>query len=145
MVGLAMMPIIILMIKSIACAPGGSSNSWRGSSQSQEGSSSLLSVRGPLFWLGPICSCEELWFPRVINSCSSTLHLLLSAHHIVSIYNDSRQLEWFSLKPSYLPFLQTRSSALCWWCKAVCSSVSWARTVDKISPLLHIRIRQRVF
>ena len=46
----------------------------------------------------PIGSWEELWFPRVINRCSPTpppaLHLLHSAHHIDSIYNDSRQLEW---------------------------------------------------
>ena len=45
----------------------------------------------------PIGSWEELWFPRVINRCSPTpppaLHLLHSAHHIDSIYNDSRQLE----------------------------------------------------
>ena len=79
---LIMMPTLILMIKSIAHAPGATSNSWRGSSQSQEGSSSLLSVRGPLFWLGPICSCEELWFLVVLDtafsSCPAT-HMPLSS------------------------------------------------------------------
>ena len=62
---------VIIII--IARAPGASSNSCRGSSQSQEGSSSLLSVRGPLFWLGPICSCEELWFLVVLDTASPLL------------------------------------------------------------------------
>ena len=59
----------------------------------------------------PIGSWEELWFPRVINRCSPTpppaLHLQHSAHHIDSIYNDSRQLEWS--RPEGLP---TRSLSL---------------------------------
>ena len=80
-----MMPTMILMIKSIAFAPGASSNSWRGSSQSQEGSSSLLSVRGPLFWLGPICSCEELWFLVVLDTASPLLPSCTSAAVMLSI------------------------------------------------------------
>ena len=41
-----------------------------GSSKSQEGSSSLLSFRGSLFRLEPICSMEELWFLVVLDSDS---------------------------------------------------------------------------
>ena len=77
---------------NISFPPGG-----EGSSHPQEGSSSLLGVGGSLPPMVPIGSWEELWFPRVINRCSPTpppaLHLLHSAHHIDSIYNDSRQLE----------------------------------------------------
>ena len=78
---------------NISFPPGG-----EGSSHPQMGSSSHLGVGGSLPPMVPIGSWEELWFPRVINRCSPTpppaLHLLHSAHHIDSIYNDSRQLEW---------------------------------------------------
>ena len=53
--------------KSTEYVQGGLRRGLGGSSESQEGSSSLLGLGGLLFRLDPICSSEELWFPRVIN------------------------------------------------------------------------------
>ena len=77
-----------------ASPPGGG-----GSSPLQAGSSSHLEGGRSLPPLVPICSGEELWFPRVINLCTpippSTPPAALSSSHWIneSIYNDSRQLE----------------------------------------------------
>ena len=62
-----------LMINSGAPVRGSSCTSWGGSSHTQEGSSSLLSVGGPLFWLAPVCSWEELWFLVVLDNASLLL------------------------------------------------------------------------
>ena len=101
---------------NISFPPGG-----EGSSHPQMGSSSHLGVGGSLPPMVPIGSWEELWFPRVINRCSPTpppaLHLLHSAHHIDSIYNDSRQLEWALLESSSHLMWALKSSS-----PVVCSS-----------------------
>ena len=58
------------MIKSMEYVREGLRHGLGGSSKSQEGSSSLLSFRGSLFRLEPICSMEELWFLVVLDSDS---------------------------------------------------------------------------
>ena len=58
------------MIKSTEYVRGGLRRGLKESSESQEGSSSLLSLREPLFRLVPICSSEEVWFLVVLDSDS---------------------------------------------------------------------------
>ena len=60
----------VLMIKSTEYVREGLRRGLRESSESQEGSSSLLSLREPLFRLVPICSSEEVWFLVVLDSDS---------------------------------------------------------------------------
>ena len=63
--------MIVLMIKSTEYVREGLRRGLGGSSKSQEGSSSLLSFRGSLFRLEPICSSEEVWFLVVLDSDSN--------------------------------------------------------------------------
>ena len=78
--------------------PGGG-----GSSHLQEGSSSPLEVGRSLPPLVPICSGEELWFPRVINLCTPIPPMTLGN------WNAHARISWPLLQLIFVVFFRVNN------------------------------------